>query len=466
MPTRKKYTIPEVIRNCAAAIQYIRIYTINHQLSKNKIREFAEYLNGYFTHNKTSQFTIGIVNGEFVSGQEVFIELSRMLSGIIKLLIQRKIEKLVIKSAVSYQELESFIALLLDTESPDTGKPFQELLTNKGIANISTGMLALETDASDAGEPRNKIATHQYYQMLITSISGFIDKLFNNYASDQDCGMFINLVDQLGKNMEEDFESLFRIFGYLKTRNNYEYIHSAHVAILTLAQARSLQFDKALISKVGIAGFLHDVGKLSMPLEILNKESALSKEEFELMKQHPVRGAEFLSKYTGTFGELPIIVCFQHHIKHDLSGYPENLLFAKEPHLVSKMTTISDVYDALRSNRAYRYGLAPEKVYEIMIKDKGTAFDPFLLDNFFRIIGIWSPGTIVELSNGLIGIVRSENPDYIDKPQIDIFFDGNAMKKTESSVDMEKEQTLEIKRSLTPDDLEKSQIPIPENYVI
>ena len=172
--------------------------------------------------------------------------------------------------------------------------------------------------------------------------------------------------------MDENLDQLFMIFGYLKERNEYEYVHSANVALLTVIQAKSLNLSKDQISQIGIAAFLHDIGKLGMPLEILNNPGKLTDEQFEIMKQHPLIGAQLLIQYRNSIGELPALIAFQHHLKYDLSGYPKNATFSKDLNLGSLHTTISDVYDALRSNRSYRPSIPCEKVYEIMQKEKGS----------------------------------------------------------------------------------------------
>lgn len=471
-PESNRFSAEEFIRNFASVFQYVRIYAINHPLSKSKIQELHSYLLVYFQETKSQRFIFGVVMKELVADKEVLIELSKVLAGFISLLEQRHIEKIAIERDISMTELEQFIDILVDTEHYPADKPFAGFLAQKNITHIKIGALATEAGPQGDEQSSSTITidagyTQRFYAALITAITTILEKVFNQFADDKDCTMFVNLVDQLGQNMDQDFESLFRIFGYLKTRNNYEYIHSAHVAILTIIQARSLNLDKSLVSRIGVAAFMHDVGKLSIPVEILNKPAALTKEEFEIMKTHPVHGANLLTKYSDSFGELPVIVSFMHHMKYDCTGYPQGLKYCKDTHMAARLATIADIYDALRSSRAYRAGIPSEKVYEMMIKEKGTTFDPVLLDNFFRLVGIWSPGTVVQLNNGMIGIVRAVNANFPECPQVEVFYDRKDMISISPIVlDLERERNYHVTKSLTMEEISDQRIPVPENYII
>lgn len=464
------YRLEEFIRNFAAVLQFVRIYTAKHHLSQNNIRDLHAYMQEYFDRTGSTEFVFGVVMGELISGKEVLIESSKLLKGFITLLEQRHIEKVTISRSAQTAELSAFIDILSNSSVYPVDKPVQEVLASQGISGIKIG--ALSTEEKNAVQGRSVEASsissiQHYYGSLVTGITELIQKVFNRYADDKDCAMFISLVDELIQHMDENIDELFKVFGYLKARNEYEYIHSAHVALLTLIQARALHLDKSLVSRIGIAAFLHDIGKLRIPLEILNKPAHLTEEEFQQMKLHPVYGARILSGYTKTFGELPAIVCFQHHIKYNGSGYPKTCISGKELNLASRMATISDNYDAMRTSRSYRAGIPPEKVYTIMRSERGSTFDPFLLDNFFSIMGIWSPGTIVQVSNGQIGIVRSESALFLDKPVIEIFYDADSGKSIDPFIiDLEKEESLIIKQSLEMERLKELNIPIPEAFIL
>lgn len=124
-------------------------------------------------------------------------------------------------------------------------------------------------------------------------------------------------------------------------------------------------------------------------------------------------------KYTPTLGVLPVVVCFEHHLKYDMSGYPK-LPFHHAPHTASLIVAICDVYDALLARRSYKASYAPMVIYDIMSGDRGKGFEPQLLDRFFQYIGVWPIGTLVLLNDSRVAVVRQVNEDEIFLPMVEV----------------------------------------------
>jgi HD-GYP domain-containing protein (c-di-GMP phosphodiesterase class II) len=145
----------------------------------------------------------------------------------------------------------------------------------------------------------------------------------------------------------------------------------------------------------------------------------LTDEEFGRIRSHTVMGAQILLKYVDALGILPVVVAFEHHLKYDLNGYPK-ISFAQKPNIASLMVSICDVYDALSERRGYKADYPPDMIYGIMMKEKGTSFDPKLVDKFFEFIGVWPIGSIVALSDGRVAVVLDENSDDISSPKVEV----------------------------------------------
>src|SRR5205085_5645584 len=163
----------------------------------------------------------------------------------------------------------------------------------------------------------------------------------------------------------------------LKKYDNYTFTHMVNVAALSMAQARALNLEGPLLREFGFAALMHDIGKVNTPLEVLNKPGKLDAEEFKVMKQHVVDGAHILRR-TPEMPALAPVVAFEHHLRQDLSGYPGNIAHRKL-NLCTQIVSIADVYDALRSNRVYRQGLANDRIKSIMGKKEDPAFNQRLL---------------------------------------------------------------------------------------
>jgi putative nucleotidyltransferase with HDIG domain len=208
----------------------------------------------------------------------------------------------------------------------------------------------------------------------------------------------------------------------LKKYDNYTFTHMVNVSVLAMSQARALNLDGPLLREFGFAALMHDIGKVNTPLEVLNKPGKLDKNEFEIMKRHVVDGAHILRK-TPDMPALAPIVAFEHHLKQDLSGYPENIGH-RELNLCTMIVSIADVFDALRSNRPYREGLATNRIRSIMGEQDNPAFNQKLLKRFVNIMGLFPVGNVVRLNTDELGVITAEHPSDPFRPQVKVIFDG------------------------------------------
>jgi HD-GYP domain-containing protein (c-di-GMP phosphodiesterase class II) len=204
----------------------------------------------------------------------------------------------------------------------------------------------------------------------------------------------------------------------VKRRDMATFIHLLNVSILAMNFAGREGYGKEDALEIGLAALFHDVGKLYLT-SLVKKKDRLSDEEFSRVQSHPVLGAQIMLRYVDSLGVLPVVVAFEHHLRFNLKGYPK-LTFRKEPHRVSLMVAICDVYDALLARRSYKKRYSPSDAYQIMKKERGEMFEPGLFDKFFGFTGVWPQGTIVILSDGRVAIVRRQNPDDIFLPVVEV----------------------------------------------
>lgn len=170
----------------------------------------------------------------------------------------------------------------------------------------------------------------------------------------------------------------------LRGLDEYTYTHSTNVCVLNLAQARLLGIEGQALHEIGVAAMLHDVGKLFVPAEILQKPAQLDDKEWAIMQEHPRKGAEYLFDTPGV-PRLAVITAYEHHMRFDGTGYPK-VSRPWQQHLVSQMTTISDFFDALRTHRSYRESLTLDAVAGIMLEQAGTTLHPALTRNFLKAV--------------------------------------------------------------------------------
>jgi putative nucleotidyltransferase with HDIG domain len=183
----------------------------------------------------------------------------------------------------------------------------------------------------------------------------------------------------------EDSAAAMLPLAELKSHDDYTVAHVTNVALLTTALAEALGFPAHSLREISLAALLHDVGKLRVPAEVLNQTGRLSDAQRAMIMRHPEDGARILLATPGV-PELAVIVAFEHHLHHDGGdGYPQ-VPKSWTVSLASEMTHIADVFDALRSNRPYRAGMARDRIAAIMGRDAGTVFDPELVDVFLNVV--------------------------------------------------------------------------------
>jgi HD-GYP domain-containing protein (c-di-GMP phosphodiesterase class II) len=211
----------------------------------------------------------------------------------------------------------------------------------------------------------------------------------------------------------------------LKRADDYTYMHSVAVCAMMVALARQLGLDDAGVRASGLAGLLHDVGKMAIPAGILNKPGKLSDAEFSTVKGHPAAGHALLL----TGGDVPaaaLDVCLHHHEKFDGSGYPHGLK-GEEISLQARMGAVCDVYDAITSNRPYKAGWCPaESLGKMAEWTRNGHFDPAVFDAFVRCIGIFPIGTLLRLSSGRMGVVV-DNGGSLLQPKVRVFYSTRTM---------------------------------------
>jgi HD-GYP domain-containing protein (c-di-GMP phosphodiesterase class II) len=170
----------------------------------------------------------------------------------------------------------------------------------------------------------------------------------------------------------------------LKSSHEYTFTHVTNVGILTMSQAQSLGFTGEHLHQIGVASLLHDVGKLFIPEEILNKPSQLNADERKIIETHTTKGARYLMGLEG-IPKVAVLAALEHHLKYDGTGYP-SIKGGWMPNIVSQIISIADVFDAMRSRRSYSEPMPMDKIEQVLLKGSGVSFNPKLVEHFLKLI--------------------------------------------------------------------------------
>ncbi len=250
-------------------------------------------------------------------------------------------------------------------------------------------------------------------------------------------------ITQVRENVKECVQSIVRnenamlMMTLIKQKDDYTAEHCLNVGILSIAFAKFLGFDTEQLEDIGIAGMLHDIGKVKVPLNILNKPGKLTDEEMAIMKSHAQLGYDILlSKKDVT--PTAIDVAYSHHERLGGQGYPRGLT-DEQISKHSRIVSIVDTFDAITSDRCYDGSRGIMDAYKILMEGRDSHFDSSLVTKFIEWRGIYPPGSIVEMDNGEVGIVVATNPRYKLRPKVLMVLDELKQKrKAERIIDMSK----------------------------
>jgi len=282
---------------------------------------------------------------------------------------------------------------------------------------------------ADAAGPADEV--HQAYERArgVRDASGdVVAQMFSDAQLGRrlDVQQAERLAQDVAGSIDEHPDALLSL-ARIKRADQYTYMHSVAVAALMASLARELGHSEEQVRLAGMAGLLHDIGKVGIPEKILNKPGRLTDEEFAIVRRHPVEGAAMLREEPGIPPEV-LDVCLHHHERIDGRGYPDGLA-GEQISLLARMGAICDVYDAITSNRPYKKGWDPAFSLGKMAEWTGQ-FDEDILAAFVRALGRFPVGSILSLTSGELAVVVAQNRDAPDAPVAKVFYSNRLCQYT------------------------------------
>ncbi len=358
--------VADFISHLMTALSGCGLYSERHPVFTEYTEKAAALLKDLYSDGSVSFLMIG---DSLIVNEAPFTEKNFSAVNFLKRLKKKRIEKIVIREGIDTEEFRQFATQMASRESIAASP------------HISVGIIEIKLKTSAVGAPellgkgmsavRNALqGTSRFRQLDMISLEGAV----------------LDFISTLKKEM-----NVLRIITPVKSHNEYTYVHATNVAVLTLFQAEALGLTGEALHDIGLAGLLHDVGKMFVPATVLDKRSALTPEEWDEMKKHPAHGAAYLSRMREVPPLAPI-VAFEHHMKYNGSGYPDTKRIARKQHIVSQMVSIADFFDALRTERPYRKSLDVQTVTGLLKEAAGRDFNPLLVDSFLSALSRVSEG--------------------------------------------------------------------------
>ncbi|MBA4374397.1 MAG: hypothetical protein C0402_16215 [Thermodesulfovibrio sp.] len=344
---------------------------------------------------------------------------------------KRVVGGIVFKERTTAAELTTFVRVF--NASGGAQRPFETIEENLlDVNSFSIERLRIIVE-NDTLEPR-KMVKKTYFN-AVSFTKGVINKIKS--------GEKVNIrkakrvVESMVDQVLEQEQWLLGMTA-IKDYDEYTYHHSVNVSILSIALGQRLGLNRKMLTELGIVAIFHDIGKMEIPYEVLNKPTNFTDDEWNLVRKHPVWGVKALLKLK-KLDDVTIksaIVSFEHHLNYDISGYP--ILRKKiELDFFSRIISLADQYDAMTSSRVYsRVPLAPDKALSIMMERANAQLDPLLIKFFINMVGVFPIGTLVMMNTRELGLVYESNQLFGSRPRVMVIIDKEGTRVKGSVVDL------------------------------
>lgn len=417
----------ELLTRLYAVRRSARFYPIEHPAVREGVDALLATVRAYHEEGVDVQLTF--YEGDILLGEQLLPEESVAFDQLIRDMTAIGAGSIIIRKGVDGAELARAARVLSsDAAEVEAHGSLAALLEWAETPHVEVGTVRAVDREAGAGTAED--AREAYGGAL--GLMREIDRLFQaNRAVGS--GKVKGVVKSLVDNVLGNRYAMLQLTG-LKNYDEYTFFHSANVAILSLALGSMVTSDYRFLSSLGVGALLHDIGKLTVDLSILNKPGALSPDEWGRMRQHPVYGAEMTALIPG-LDKSAIVTILEHHMRYDGTGYPERTP-RRPQHLASRIVAIADAYDAMTSRRSYSAARLPSDAVALIGKAAGTSLDPGLARLFVSLMGVYPPRSVVRLSTGETGVVIQPNALHPSLPTVRVIAAAGGAMVTPRDIDL------------------------------
>jgi HD-GYP domain-containing protein (c-di-GMP phosphodiesterase class II) len=441
----------EIVNQLSIVLKTALIHDPNNIAVRNAVEKLISLMKPLLESEKN---IILELSGEFFYMNETRVRYSLEFllnfDFLIKEFRKRELGKVVFTAPTQSDDILIFLKAFVTAGFSDSPlEKMSEILSTSDAIQIDRLKRILEDRLKKGSEEvdARKIIKKTYFN-AVSYTKGVLTKIKSGQKVDMKKAK--RLVESMVDQLLED-EQYFLSLTAIKDFDEYTYHHMVNVSILSMSLGQRLGLSRQALTELGLAALFHDIGKVEIPHEVLNKPSGFTDEEWKIIKKHPVWGVKAILGL-GRFNSSSIralIVSFEHHLNCDFSGYPKVRKYM-ELDLYSRIVTLADQYDAMTSARVYkRIPMSPDKSLSIMLEGAGSHLDPLLFKFFTNMVGIYPIGTIVMLNTKEVGLVFECNAAFADRPRVLIIINSQGKSVRGPVVDLsEKDETGRYVRTI------------------
>jgi len=409
----------ELVRALAVSHTNAGLYPTSHPLVEQSLTELVSAVDDLRAAG-FRDVTVNVYKGTLFVENQVFPEESVTYRRMIEELLGSGISALTFLESFSNTDAAVLAEVISDTSVTDIGAS-RLVLERRNATGVDIAETTALEDAGHEEEGReNKARARQTRDNGIAAMRDVetqakLGKVFGVKPLQ-------DVVSSLLDNLFRDPAAVLGLTA-IKGHDDYTLNHSINVCILALSLGASLGLDSGSLRSLGLSALLYDLGKVRIPGDILNKQGPLTTDEWHIVKSHAEEGADLLKRIQ-LVDEMPMVVAFEHHQRHDLQGYPTPPA-GQEQHLFSKVVALCDAYDAMTTRRPFRREIRPDKALAVLMQGRGKAYDPNLTKALVAMLGIYPMGAVVVLDDGTSAVVFRVNNDDLLHPRVKVLADAS-----------------------------------------
>jgi HD-GYP domain-containing protein (c-di-GMP phosphodiesterase class II) len=444
---KQQRRVRDVLTRFSAVRRAARFYPLDHPAVTEGVYLLSDSLRLYLEEGVDVQ--LAFYEGEILLGAQLMTEESVLFDQLVRDMMAIGVGSLVFRQGMTNAELGRAVAILAsDTKEVLQANGIEHMVEEADLPHIQVGAVRTlggdgELGEGEAGEAQADSRTA--FTNAVSLIREMDALIHSNHqvSAVRVKGVVRSLVDNVLTNRY----AMLQLTG-LKNYDEYTFYHSANVAILSLALGSCITHDYRFLSSLGVGALLHDIGKLTVDLSILNKPGPLTPEEWAAVRQHPVTGAEMTALLPGV-DKASIVTILEHHMRWDGTGYPLRSPRRKQ-HLASRIVAVADSYDAMTSRRSYSAARVQDEAMLLLAKSSGSSLDPALVRLFVGLMGLYPPRSAVRLSDGSVGIVLAPGEDDPLRPVVRRIADSEGVFLAPEDIDLLHVPELSVKACIDP----------------
>lgn len=407
----------------SALMRTARTYDVSNQAFQRQLREFMGVLAPVLEDADDATLVV-VADYFYLNGVRVKArtEILGAYHGLLAEFERRHAGGLRFLHAVGDAEVERFFQVFVAAEDAGLAGQLPEMLQQASVTNIEV-VPASELEAEDIGrdlkdEPKHHAERRRAKKVFWRAMMGAKKIVLRAKQTGRpDLRHAKRLVQPIVDSILKQDYSLVGLAA-LKDHDEYTYAHCVNVSVMSIGMGRTLGLQRQQLADLGVAGLLHDLGKMTVPGEVLRKPDKLDADEWVLMRRHPIEGAIMLSRMPGL---SPVMLdamraALEHHMNYNRTGYPEIDLDWGQA-TVSRIVAMADCFDAITAHRAYHKRLrTPYEALQLLLGPMRVNFDPAVLWSLVRTVGLYPAGTVAQTASHHVVLVTRPNPEDVTRP--------------------------------------------------